>query len=194
MQQHNMPPEVATAIANIPALQDFYAAERLKAETAAQDALNEQQRLLNEQQRLMQKQAELAEIQRRNDLEEQRNLELLRQGARIDQLFALTNGLVDAYISNHHNPMMSIMQAVQYQVSMILQAQGYIVPELAQRLGNDPRLKELARQIAEEVRQTQMSQPIPAPASGKTAVIHFGDAPVNAPGAKINTMNIGGNS
>lgn len=192
MQQHNMPPEVATAIANIPALQDFYAAERLKAETAAQDALNEQQRLLNEQQRLMQKQAELAEIQRRNDLEEQRNLELLRQGARIDQLFALTNGLVDAYISNHHNPMMSIMQAVQYQVSMILQAQGYIVPELAQRLGNDPRLKELARQIAEEVRQTQMSPPIPAPASGKTAVIHFGDAPVNAPGAKINTMNIGG--
>lgn len=191
MQQHNMPPEVATAIANIPALQDFYAAERLKAETAAQDALNEQQRLLNEQQRLMQKQAELAEIQRRNDLEEQRNLELLRQGARIDQLFALTNGLVDAYISNHHNPMMSIMQAVQYQVSMILQAQGYIVPELAQRLGNDPRLKDLARQIAEEVRQTQMSPPIPAPASGKTAVIHFGDAPVNAPGAKINTMNIG---
>ena len=191
MQQHNMPPEVATAIANIPALQDFYAAERLKAETAAQDALNEQQRLLNEQQRLMQKQAELAEIQRRNDLEEQRNLELLRQGARIDQLFALTNGLIDAYISNHHNPMMSIMQAVQYQVSMILQAQGYIVPELAQRLGNDPRLKELARQIAEEVRQTQMSPPIPAPASGKTAVIHFGDAPVNAPGAKINTMNIG---
>ena len=191
MQQHNMPPEVATAIANIPALQDFYAAERLKAETAAQDALNEQQRLLNEQQRLMQKQAELAEIQRRNDLEEQRNFELLRQGARIDQLFALTNGLVDAYISNHHNPMMSIMQAVQYQVSMILQAQGYIVPELAQRLGNDPRLKELARQIAEEVRQTQMSPPIPAPASGKTAVIHFGDAPVNAPGAKINTMNIG---
>lgn len=191
MQQHNMPPEVATAIANIPALQDFYAAERLKAETAAQDALNEQQRLLNEQQRLMQKQAELAEIQRRNDLEEQRNLELLRQGARIDQLFALTNGLVDAYIHNHHNPMMSIMQAVQYQVSMILQAQGYIVPELAQRLGNDPRLKDLARQIAEEVRQTQMSPPIPAPASGKTAVIHFGDAPVNAPGAKINTMNIG---
>ena len=191
MQQHNMPPEVATAIANIPALQDFYAAERLKAETAAQDALNEQQRLLNEQQRLTQKQAELAEIQRRNDLEEQRNLELLRQGARIDQLFALTNGLVDAYISNHHNPMMSIMQAVQYQVSMILQAQGYIVPELAQRLGNDPRLKDLARQIAEEVRQTQMSPPIPAPASGKTAVIHFGDAPVNAPGAKINTMNIG---
>ena len=191
MQQHNMPPEVATAIANIPALQDFYAAERLKAETAAQDALNEQQRLLNEQQRLMQKQAELAEIQRRNDLEEQRNFELLRQGARIDQLFALTNGLVDAYISNHHNPMMSIMQAVQYQVSMILQAQGYIVPELAQRLGNDPRLKDLARQIAEEVRQTQMSPPIPAPASGKTAVIHFGDAPVNAPGAKINTMNIG---
>lgn len=191
MQQHNMPPEVAAAIANIPALQDFYAAERLKAETAAQDALNEQQRLLNEQQRLMQKQAELAEIQRRNDLEEQRNLELLRQGARIDQLFALTNGLVDAYISNHHNPMMSIMQAVQYQVSMILQAQGYIVPELAQRLGNDPRLKDLARQIAEEVRQTQMSPPIPAPASGKTAVIHFGDAPVNAPGAKINTMNIG---
>ena len=54
MQQHNMPPEVAAAIANIPALQDFYAAERLKAETAAQDALNEQQRLLNEQQRLMQ--------------------------------------------------------------------------------------------------------------------------------------------
>lgn len=193
MQQHNMPPEVATAIANIPALQDFYAAERLKAETAAQDALNEQQRLLNEQQRLMQKQAELAEIQRRNDLEEQRNFELLRQGARIDQLFALTNGLVDAYISNHHNPMMSIMQAVQYQVSMILQAQGYIVPELAQRLGNDPRLKDLARQIAEEVRQTQMSPPIPAPASGKTAVIHFGDAPVNAPGAKINTMNIGDN-
>ena len=191
MQQHNMPPEVATAIANIPALQDFYAAERLKAETAAQDALNEQQRLLNEQQRLTQKQAELAEIQRRNDLEEQRNLELLRQGARIDQLFALTNGLVDAYISNHHNPMMSIMQAVQYQVSMILQAQGYIVPELAQRLGNDPRLKDLARQIAEEARQTQMSPPIPAPASGKTAVIHFGDAPVNAPGAKINTMNIG---
>ena len=191
MQQHNMPPEVAAAIANIPALQDFYAAERLKAETAAQDALNEQQRLLNEQQRLMQKQAELAEIQRRNDLEEQRNLELLRQGARIDQLFALTNGLVDAYISNHHNPMMSIMHAVQYQVSMILQAQGYIVPELAQRLGNDPRLKDLARQIAEEVRQTQMSPPIPAPASGKTAVIHFGDAPVNAPGAKINTMNIG---
>lgn len=191
MQQHNMPPEVATAIANIPALQDFYAAERLKAETAAQDALNEQQRLLNEQQRLMQKQAELAEIQRRNDLEEQRNFELLRQGARIDQLFALTNGLIDAYISNHHNPMMSIMQAVQYQVSMILQAQGYIVPELAQRLGNDPRLKDLARQIAEEVRQTQMSPPIPAPASGKTAVIHFGDAPVNAPGAKINTMNIG---
>ena len=85
--------------------------------------------------------------------------------------------------------MMSIMQAVQYQVSMILQAQGYIVPELAQRLGNDPRLKDLARQIAEEVRQTQMSPPIPA--SGKTAVIHFGDAPVNAPGAKINTMNIG---
>lgn len=193
MQQHNMPPEVATAIANIPALQDFYAAERLKAETAAQDALNEQQRLLNEQQRLMQKQAELAEIQRRNDLEEQRNLELLRQGARIDQLFALTNGLVDAYISNHHSPMMRIMQAVQYQVSMILQAQGYIVPELAQRLGNDPRLKDLARQIAEEVRQTQMSPPIPAPASGKTAVIHFGDAPVNAPGAKINTMNIGDN-
>lgn len=193
MQQHNMPPEVATAIANIPALQDFYAAERLKAETAAQDALNEQQRLLNEQQRLTQKQAELAEIQRRNDLEEQRNLELLRQGARIDQLFALTNGLVDAYISNHHNPMMRIMQAVQYQVSMILQAQGYIVPELAQRLGNDPRLKDLARQIAEEVRQTQMSPPIPAPASGKTAVIHFGDAPVNAPGAKINTMNIGDN-
>lgn len=193
MQQHNMPPEVATAIANIPALQDFYAAERLKAETAAQDALNEQQRLLNEQQRLTQKQAELAEIQRRNDLEEQRNLELLRQGARIDQLFALTNGLIDAYISNHHNPMMSIMQAVQYQVSMILQAQGYIVPELAQRLGNDPRLKDLARQIAEEVRQTQMSPPIPAPASGKTAVIHFGDAPVNAPGAKINTMNIGDN-
>ena len=191
MQQHNMPPEVATAIANIPALQDFYAAERLKAETAAQDALNEQQRLFNEQQRLMQKQAELAEIQRRNDLEEQRNFELLRQGARIDQLFALTNGLIDAYISNHHNPMMSIMQAVQYQVSMILQAQGYIVPELAQRLGNDPRLKDLARQIAEEVRQTQMSPPIPAPASGKTAVIHFGDAPVNAPGAKINTMNIG---
>ena len=191
MHQHNMPPEVATAIANIPALQDFYAAERLKAEAAAQDALNEQQRLLNEQQRLMQKQAELAEIQRRNDLEEQRNLELLRQGARIDQLFALTNGLVDAYVSNHHNPMMSIMQAVQYQVSMILQAQGYIVPELAQRLGNDPRLKDLARQIAEEVRQTQMSPPIPAPASGKTAVIHFGDAPVNAPGAKINTMNIG---
>ena len=191
MQQHNMPPEVATAIANIPALQDFYAAERLKAETAAQDALNEQQRLLNEQQRLMQKQAELAEIQRRNDLEEQRNFELLRQGARIDQLFALTNGLIDAYISNHHNPMMSIMQAVQYQVSMILQAQGYIVPELAQRLGNDPRLKDLARQIAAEVRQTQMSPPIPAPASGKTAVIHFGDAPVNAPGAKINTMNIG---
>ena len=191
MQQHNMPPEVAAAIANIPALQDFYAAERLKAETAAQDALNEQQRLLNEQQRLTQKQAELAEIQRRNDLEEQRNLELLRQGARIDQLFALTNGLVDAYISNHHNPMMSIMHAVQYQVSMILQAQGYIVPELAQRLGNDPRLKDLARQIAEEVRQTQMSPPIPAPASGKTAVIHFGDAPVNAPGAKINTMNIG---
>lgn len=193
MQQHNMPPEVATAIANIPALQDFYAAERLKAETAAQDALNEQQRLLNEQQRLTQKQAELAEIQRRNDLEEQRNIELLRQGARIDQLFALTNGLVDAYISNHHNPMMRIMQAVQYQVSMILQAQGYIVPELAQRLGNDPRLKDLARQIAEEVRQTQMSPPIPAPASGKTAVIHFGDAPVNAPGAKINTMNIGDN-
>lgn len=193
MQQHNMPPEVATAIANIPALQDFYAAERLKAEAAAQDALNEQQRLLNEQQRLTQKQAELAEIQRRNDLEEQRNLELLRQGARIDQLFALTNGLIDAYISNHHNPMMSIMQAVQYQVSMILQAQGYIVPELAQRLGNDPRLKDLARQIAEEVRQTQMSPPIPAPASGKTAVIHFGDAPVNAPGAKINTMNIGDN-
>ncbi len=193
MQQHNMPPEVATAIANIPALQDFYAAERLKAETAAQDALNEQQRLLNEQQRLTQKQAELAEIQRRNDLEEQRNLELLRQGARIDQLFALTNGLVDAYISNHHSPMMRIMQAVQYQVSMILQAQGYIVPELAQRLGNDPRLKDLARQIAEEVRQTQMSPPIPAPASGKTAVIHFGDAPVNAPGAKINTMNIGDN-
>ena len=193
MQQHNMPPEVATAIANIPALQDFYAAERLKAETAAQDALNEQQRLLKEQQRLTQKQAELAEIQRRNDLEEQRNLELLRQGARIDQLFALTNGLIDAYISNHHNPMMSIMQAVQYQVSMILQAQGYIVPELAQRLGNDPRLKDLARQIAEEVRQTQMSPPIPAPASGKTAVIHFGDAPVNAPGAKINTMNIGDN-
>ena len=191
MQQHNMPPEVATAIANIPALQDFYAAERLKAETAAQDALNEQQRLLNEQQRLMQKQAELAEIQRRNDLEEQRNFELLRQGARIDQLFALTNGLIDAYISNHHNPMMSIMQAVQYQVSMILQAQGYIVPELAQRLGNDPRLKDLARQIAEEVRQTQMSPPIHSPASGKTAVIHFGDAPVNAPGAKINTMNIG---
>ena len=191
MHQHNMPPEVATAIANIPALQDFYAAERLKAEAAAQDALNEQQRLLNEQQRLMQKQAELAEIQRRNDLEEQRNLELLRQGARIDQLFALTNGLVDAYVSNHHHPMMSIMQAVQYQVSMILQAQGYIVPELAQRLGNDPRLKDLARQIAEEVRQTQMSPPIPAPASGKTAVIHFGDAPVNAPGAKINTMNIG---
>lgn len=193
MQQHNMPPEVATAIANIPALQDFYAAERLKAEAAAQDALNEQQRLLNEQQRLTQKQAELAEIQRRNDLEEQRNLELLRQGARIDQLFALTNGLVDAYISNHHSPMMRIMQAVQYQVSMILQAQGYIVPELAQRLGNDPRLKDLARQIAEEVRQTQMSPPIPAPASGKTAVIHFGDAPVNAPGAKINTMNIGDN-
>ena len=193
MQQHNVPPEVAAAIANIPALQDFYAAERLKAETAAQDALNEQQRLLNEQQRLTQKQAELAEIQRRNDLEEQRNLELLRQGARIDQLFALTNGLVDAYISNHHSPMMRIMQAVQYQVSMILQAQGYIVPELAQRLGNDPRLKELARQIAEEVRQTQMSPPIPAPASGKTAVIHFGDAPVNAPGAKINTMNIGDN-
>lgn len=193
MQQHNMPPEVATAIANIPALQDFYAAERLKAETAAQDALNEQQRLLNEQQRLTQKQAELAEIQRRNDLEEQRNIELLRQGARIDQLFALTNGLIDAYISNHHNPMMRIMQAVQYQVSMILQAQGYIVPELAQRLGNDPRLKDLARQIAEEVRQTQMSPPIPAPASGKTAVIHFGDAPVNAPGAKINTMNIGDN-
>lgn len=193
MQQHNMPPEVATAIANIPALQDFYAAERLKAETAAQDALNEQQRLLNEQQRLTQKQAELAEIQRRNDLEEQRNIELLRQGARIDQLFALTNGLVEAYISNHHNPMMRIMQAVQYQVSMILQAQGYIVPELAQRLGNDPRLKDLARQIAEEVRQTQMSPPIPAPASGKTAVIHFGDAPVNAPGAKINTMNIGDN-
>ena len=193
MQQHNMPPEVATAIANIPALQDFYAAERLKAETAAQDALNEQQRLLHEQQRLTQKQAELAEIQRRNDLEEQRNIELLRQGARIDQLFALTNGLVDAYISNHHSPMMRIMQAVQYQVSMILQAQGYIVPELAQRLGNDPRLKELARQIAEEVRQTQMSPPIPAPASGKTAVIHFGDAPVNAPGAKINTMNIGDN-
>ena len=193
MQQHNVPPEVAAAIANIPALQDFYAAERLKAETAAQDALNEQQRLLHEQQRLTQKQAELAEIQRRNDLEEQRNLELLRQGARIDQLFALTNGLVDAYISNHHSPMMRIMQAVQYQVSMILQAQGYIVPELAQRLGNDPRLKELARQIAEEVRQTQMSPPIPAPASGKTAVIHFGDAPVNAPGAKINTMNIGDN-
>ena len=191
MQQHNVPPEVAAAIANIPALQDFYAAERLKAETAAQDALNEQQRLLHEQQRLTQKQAELAEIQRRNDLEEQRNIELLRQGARIDQLFALTNGLVDAYISNHHSPMMRIMQAVQYQVSMILQAQGYIVPELAQRLGNDPRLKELARQIAEEVRQTQMSPPIPAPASGKTAVIHFGDAPVNAPGAKINTMTIG---
>lgn len=186
MQQHNVPPEVATAIANIPALQDFYTAERLKAEAAAQDALNEQQRLT-------QKQAELAEIQRRNDLEEQRNLELLRQGARIDQLFALTNGLVDAYISNHHSPMMRIMQAVQYQVSMILQAQGYIVPELAQRLGNDPRLKDLARQIAEEVRQTQMSPPIPAPASGKTAVIHFGDAPVNAPGAKINTMNIGDN-
>ena len=184
MQQHNVPPEVAAAIANIPALQDFYAAERLKAETAAQDALNERQRLA-------QKEAELAEVKRRNDLEEQRNIELLRQGARIEQLYTLTMSLMDAYITKHHEPLIGIMHAVQYQVSMILQAQGYIVPELAQRLGNDPRLKELARQIAEEVRQTQMSPPIPAPASGKTAVIHFGDAPVNAPGAKINTMTIG---
>ena len=42
---NSMSPEVAAVIANTPALQDFYAAERLKAEAAAQDALNEQQRL-----------------------------------------------------------------------------------------------------------------------------------------------------
>lgn len=184
MFQH-MPPEVAAVIANTPELQDFFAAERLKAEAAVQNALNEQQRLAQQQE-------ELAELTRKNNLEEQRNSELLRQGARIEQLYLLTTGLMDAYVSKHHEPLISIMQAVQYQVSMILQAQGYIVPELAQRLSNDPRLRELARQIAEEVRQMQMTPPVSTPSPpGKTAVIHFGDSPVNAPGANIKTMNIG---
>lgn len=178
----NMSPEVAAVIANTPALQDFYAAERLKAEAAAQDALNEQQRIA-------QKQEELDELRRKNDLEEQRNAELARQGSRIEQLFALTTGIMDAYIAKHHDPLYNIMQIVQHQVGMILQAQGYVVPELLQLLGNDPRLLDLSRRIAEEVQQ-QIAR---TPAKSST-VIYAGDTPttLNAPGANIHRMNITG--
>lgn len=182
-----MPPEVVAVIAENPALQKFYESEYLKAAAAAQDALNEQQRLA-------QKQQELDELRRKNDIdarknaiEEERNAEIMQQGARIEQLFALTTGIMDAYIAKHHEPLYSIMQTVLTQLGLILQSQNFILPELMKRL-DDPRLTETARQIIESLRQ--QAQP---PEPGKHVIVYAGDAPtnVNAPGSNINKMNIG---
>lgn len=183
----DMPPEVMNVIATNPALQNFYAAERLKAEAAAQDALNEQQRLAV-------KQAEIEELRRKNDIEQQhlaieeeRNAEIMRQGARIEQLFALTTGIMDAYIAKHHEPLYSIMQAVSTQLGLILQSQNIILPELLKRM-DDPRLASVAAQIVDALRR----QSRPQDGRGST-IIYAGDVPTNvhAPGSNINTMNIG---
>lgn len=183
----NMPPEVVAVIAQNPALQKFYESEYLKAEAAAQDALNEQQRLA-------QKQQELDELRRKNDIdarknaiEEERNAEIMRQGARIEQLFSLTTDIMDAYIAKHHEPLYGIMQAVLTQLGLILQSQNIILPELLKRM-DDPRLANVAAQIMESLRK----QAQPQDSRGST-IIYAGDAPTNvhAPGSNINKMHIG---
>ena len=177
----NLTPEVAAVIANTPALQDFFAAERLKAETAAQEALNEQQRLA-------QKQVELDELRRKNDIEEQRNRDIQRIIVKIDQMLALTTGITDAYIEKHHDPLYAIMQSVLTQLGLLLQSHNIILPEHAKRLG-DPRLEAAALQLYE----TMIRQVQPPQGKSSSISIYAGDAPttLNAPGSNIHRMNIG---
>lgn len=182
MEYTIMPPEVVSAMESSPVMRDYYTAERLKAETAALEAINEQKRIA-------QKQQDLDELRRKNDIEDQRNADIQRVIVKIDQILALTTGIVDAYIEKHHEPLYAIMQIVLTQLGLLLQSQNIILPELAKRLG-DPRLEAAALQIYESmIRQIQPQTP-----QGKgNTIIYAGDVPttLNAPGSNIHKMNIG---
>ena len=166
-------------------MRDWFAAQKQLYEAAAQEALNEQKRLEL-------KQREIDELKRKNDIEEQRTAELLRQGTKLDMVYALLNGLIDAHTEQHHNPMANMLSVMRQQLGYLIQAHQYLMAEYVKRPGVSQDALDLLSALGEQLRSFYTPQPMP---SGKVAVFNLGDtsnsSQVNAPGANINKMNIG---